>query len=145
MPLLTGSTLVDWISTLAPAPPNLPWPPLRSGPYINEMPDKLITLTMLPGLGFAAEGALDQPSFQVRCRGDQNDQSSAENIAFQIDDAIFNAQYPVSSVDFSNDYDPPLNIVLVTRLSGAPAPLGPPEEPSFRYEYVCTYRCVIGV
>ena len=127
---LTYSTLADWLVSLG-----VDQTVLNQGPFIPKMPDELTTLTLLPGLGYTTEGALDNPSFQVRCRSGQNDQQSAEAAAFDIDSRIFRAQYPIT-VDG-------VRIVVVDRLGGAPAPLGPPDDAE-RIDYVCTYRAVIG-
>jgi hypothetical protein len=119
-----------------PAPPEIGWPPILQGPYIHEMPDRALHVTMLPGLGTAMNGFVDQPTFQVRSRGQANDQADAETLALYIDRAIFLQHFPqvVQGVNF----------LLVARVGGSPAPLGPPEPDSLRYEYTCTYRTVIG-
>jgi Bacteriophage minor capsid protein len=129
--MLTYSTLKDWLETL-----EVDIDRLNQGPFIPSMPDRLITVTMLPGAGYDTdEGALDQPTFQIRCRSAQGDQTSAESDAFEIDKKIFGAPFP-ALVDG-------VRIVLVTRLAGAPAPLGPPDDGD-RFDYVCTYRAVVS-
>ena len=134
---LVLKTLTEWLSSLAPPPPAQPWPDIVSGPFIRDMPDRLVSITLLPGLGYAMEGSVDQPSFQVRARGDQSDQGDAETIAMDIDTAIFVQHFPQVFAD--------TNFLLVTRLAGMPAPLGPPvQNDGMRLEYVCTYRTVIG-
>lgn len=146
MPALTVLTVIDWLSSLAsaaPLPP-IPYPPFLEGPYIREMPDRVIHVTLQPGLGYAFEAAIDQPTFQVRCRSDQNNQPSGEFLAQDLDYRIRNARYP-TEMNFTND-NVSLNtaVQLVTRAAGAPAPLGPPDD-GMRFEYVCTYRCIVGV
>jgi len=146
MPALTVGTLVDWLASLSTLPPTPPisWPAIMMGPYIHEMPDRLITVTLLPGLGYAMEGAVDQPTFQVRVRSDQNNQASGEILAQDIDFRILNAKFPVT-LNFANDLvSIDTKVSLVTRAAGSPAPLGPPDQ-AFRYDYTCTYRAVIGV
>jgi hypothetical protein len=133
--VLTLGTVIDWLSSIAPTPPDPPWPPFMEGPYIHDMPDRVVHVSMLPGLGWAMDGAVDQPSFQVRVRGDQHSQADAENVALQIDQAIYNQHFPQQLNG--------VNFVIVTRQAGTPAPLGPPDD-GFRYEYVCTYRTMIG-
>lgn len=126
----------DWLQSLQPNPPAQQWPPFFTGPYIRDMPDQIVTVSLLPGIGFVMEGTADSPNVQIRTRSAQNDQQSAEDVAFAIDQAIFNTHFPVIFEDTT--------FVLVTRAGGSPVPLGPPDD-AFRYDYVCTYRCVIGV
>lgn len=133
---LTLDMLIAWLASLQPQPPLEPWPSFMHGPYIHEMPDRLITVTMLPGNGFAFEGGADQPTFQVRVRSAQNNQADGEAVANEIDFAIFNQVFPQLVQD--------VKVLLVTRQAGAPAPLGPPDDAN-RFDYVCTYRTVIGV
>lgn len=134
--MLNPTLLMDWLATIVPKSVFPPFPPFEKGPYINAMPDRVVHVSLLPGLGYAMEGAMDQPSFQLRCRGDQQNQDDAAAIAQVLDQAIYAQHFPqvFEGVKFA----------LVTRLSGAPAPLGPPDD-GFRYEYVCTYRTMIGV
>lgn len=133
VPLVTWS---KWLQSLMPPAPQKPWPELNLGPYIPEMPNQLITITPLDGIGFVMEGAGDSPNLQIRVRSEQNDQSSGESVAFAIDTAIYGAHFPVLVDDYK--------ILLVTRLAGQPSPLGPPDD-AYRYDYVCTYRTVTGV
>jgi hypothetical protein len=143
---LTVDALIGWLNSIAPQPPQPPWPSIKAGPYINEMPDRLITVTLLPGLGFSSEGAMDQPTFQVRVRSEQTNQATGELLAQQIDACIFNQHFP-QVIQYQSDELTPTEsttLVLVARLNGAPAPLGPPDD-AYRYDYVCTYRAVVGV
>ncbi len=135
---LTFQTLSDWLTSLGVqfpvnvdgvAAPN-------QGPYIPEEPDKLVTVTMLPGTGYELEGAVDSPSFQLRVRSGQNTQTDAETLALSLDNAILNAKFP-TVIDNTK-------IQVASRLGGAPAVLGPPDD-GFRYDYVSTYRVLIGV
>lgn len=133
MPLPT-QTLIDWLQSLGAADATWTFNP---GPYIPDMPDKLITVTVTDGAGYAAEGALDQPFFQLRTRGNQDDGPGTEAQAFALDAAIAAQRFP-QVIDG-------VSLNLVARTAGAPATLGPPEPDSMRYEYVCTYRVVVGV
>jgi hypothetical protein len=132
---LTLPVLITWLNSIQPNPNSIEWPEFREGPYIHEMPDRLVTVTLLPGPGLSFEGLADQPAFQVRVRSKQNYQIDAETVSLSIDRAIFSQHFPQV---FQG-----VNLMLVTRSAGQPAPLGPPDD-AFRYDYVCTYRTVIG-
>jgi Bacteriophage minor capsid protein len=134
---LGSQEIADWLKSLEPQPPNRPWPPFLIGPYIPEMPAKAVFVTMLDGLGYSMEAMADNPSFQIRVRGDDNDQNGAEELAYAIDAAILAQTFPQTTEDGTN-------LMIVKRLAGSPATLGPPDD-AFRYEYVCSYLAQIGV
>lgn len=128
--MFTYAALSAWITSLG-----VDTGLLNQGPFIPEMPNTLITLTLLSGVGFLNEGDIDSPSFQVRVRGEQNDQASAEALAGDIDGRLFRAVLP-TVVNGTP-------ILLVDRVGGLPSILGPADDGE-RYEYVCTYRLMVG-
>jgi hypothetical protein len=108
---------------------------LNQGPYIPDMPAALVTYTMLPGLGIMLDGAADSIAFQQRVRSEPFDQSGAEKMAYALDTAMLSAQFPVQIAGAL--------ILLVDRSGGQPAPLGPPDNGD-RFDYVSTYRALVG-
>ena len=109
---------------------------INRGPYIPPMPSVLVTFTFVGGAGELSEGALDDQSFQMRVRGDANDQSGPETMARQYDQLLVTA--PIPQVIGS------LNLRAIERTGSAPAPLGPPNDGD-RFEYVSNYRMVVGL
>lgn len=111
-------------------------PLINRGPYIPPMPSVLVTFTFVGGVGLLDEGSLDDQSFQMRVRGDANDQSGPEIMAKQYDTLLLNAPLPmtIGSTRFH----------ALDRTGSAPAPLGPPDDGD-RYDYVSTYRMVVGL
>lgn len=108
---------------------------LNQGPFIPDMPGVMLTLSMLPGLGIMLDGAADSVAFQARARGEPFDQSGVEKMAFALDDAMLGAQFPVQIAG--------AEILLVDRSGGQPVALGPPDNGD-RFDYVCTYRALVG-
>lgn len=134
---LTFDDLSTWLSVLAQgAGVSLP-ANINEGPYVPDMPNKLITITQMSGTGFQNEGALDGPSFQLRVRSAQNDQTSAETLANALDKLIFDQLFPQRLKSGTP-------LLLVSRIGGAPAIMGPPDD-AFRYDYVCNYYAMVGV
>lgn len=136
MPIPTIA-VIDWITG------NLGWDatqetgaPVLIGPYVEKEPDKLVTLTPVPGPGYVLEGAADAGAFQARVRGGQNDQAGAEALAYHLDSLILSAVFPVT---ISGRV-----IIHVHRLGGTPSPLAPTPDDAERFEYVTTYLCIAG-
>lgn len=109
---------------------------INRGPYIPPMPSVLATFTFVGGAGLLDEGSLDDQSFQLRIRGDANDQSGPEIMAKQYDALLLGAPLPmlIGSTRFQ----------ALDRIGSAPAPLGPPDDGD-RFEYVSNYRMVVGL
>lgn len=128
--MLTFPMLKQWLVSLG-ADPEI----IFEGPYVPDMPDRAIIISLLSGAGYTMEGALDNPTFQVRVRATGMKQRAAETLAYQLDQSFFLAPLPVRIGDTS--------IQLVDRVGGTPSPLGPP-DPGDRVEYVCSYRVVVS-
>lgn len=108
--------------------------PVSPGPYVPDMPDRLVVVTVLPGGGLLgnAEPAIARPTFQVRWRGDQNDGGVwVEGFAHTVDKRIITAPMPVL-------FDTGDRIVSVAHVGGLPAPLGS-ESNGDQVEFTCTY------
>lgn len=143
---LSYDDIQGWLSGLITAAGITGFPPFNEGPFIPETPNQLCTVTLSPGAGYQMEGAADQPHFQLRYRSDQGASSSpgrnpvqaaVESNAFALDKLIFQANFP--AVLLSG-----MRLLLVSRVGGAPATLGPPDA-AYRFEYVCNYYAVVGV
>lgn len=140
-PQLTYADLSSWLQGLLSTAGTLAasgFPIFNQGPYIPEMPDELCSITLTGGTGYQLEGAADAPTFQVRVRSAQNHQETAANNAQLLDKLIF---------EFSPS--PPLvlpsgmKLLLVSRVGGGPASIGPPDD-AFRFDYVCNYYAIVG-
>lgn len=108
---------------------------INRGPFIPVMPSKLITFTFAGGAGLLSEGEIDDQTFQVRVRGDANDQSGPESLALQIDKLLLGASLPVTIGS--------TRFLALDRAGSPPTPLGPPDDGD-RFEYVGNYRMVVG-
>jgi minor capsid protein len=108
---------------------------INRGPYIPAMPSKMITFTFAGGAGLLAEGEIDDQTFQVRVRGDANDQSGPEQLANSVDYLLLRASLPVSIGS--------TRFLALDRAGSPPTPLGPPDDGD-RFEYVSNYRLVVG-
>jgi hypothetical protein len=109
---------------------------INRGPFVPQMPSKLVTFTFSGGAGLLAEGMLDDQNFQMRVRGDATDQTGPEDLAKQYDSLIIGGPFPVQIGTTS--------IRVVDRAGSPPTPLAPPDTGE-RYEYISNYRMVVGV
>lgn len=117
--------------------------PVFTGPFIEVMPDRIVTVTITPGTGYSFEGAADQCGFQARVRGKgsanyREAYSDAERMAMALDSLIFSAAFPVVLPDGKL-------IARAYRLGGQPAPLAPAPDDGDRFEFVCNYVVITGV
>lgn len=138
-PQLYYSDLQAWLQSLiTSAGPTVAetFPAFNEGPYIPEMPDELCSVTLTGGTGFQMEGAADAPTFQVRIRSQQNSQGTAERQLNVLDQLIFQAHFPTVLTSG-------LKLLLVSRVGGAPASIGPPDD-AYRFDYVCNYYAIVG-
>lgn len=137
MPLPTGD-FISWILSLGWDDTEEYGAPVRRGPLIRKMPDRLVTTTPVPGPGFVLEAAADAGAFQARVRGAQNDEDDAEKLAYLLDSLILGANFPARTASGQV-------IVHVHRLGGTPSLLTPAPDDADRYEYVTSYLCISGV
>jgi hypothetical protein len=136
MPAATTS-VISWLTGLGWDATEEQGAPIRPGPYIQAMPDRLVTITTTPGPGYGADAALDVSAFQARVRGPQNDPAGAEQLAYQLDTLILNALFPAILGDGTV-------LVHVHRLGSPPQLLSPGPDTGDRYELTCTYLCFAG-
>lgn len=134
---LSFDDITVWLKSLLSEKELSKFPEFREGPYIHETPDRLCTLTLSSGAGYAMEGAADQPQFQIRVRSDQNKQQTASYDINLLDMRIFQARFPTKLASG-------MNLLLVSRVGGSPAPLGPPDA-AYRYDYTGNYAATVGV
>jgi hypothetical protein len=130
VPLPTAS-VIKWLVSLGWDVTEETGAPVKPGPYVPEMPDRLVVITSTPGPGFQLEAAADAQVFQARVRGPQMDQDAAEELAFSLDGLILGASFP-AVVDGRT-------IIHCHRFGGAPAPLTGTPDSGDRYELVCSY------
>ena len=135
MPLPT-TAIIDWITGLGWDATQETGAPVLMGPYVQPEPDKLCTITPVPGPGYMLEAAADAGAFQARVRGGQNDQPGAEALAYQLDSLILGASFP-AVIDGHV-------IIHVHRLGGTPSPLAPNPDDAERYEYITVYIAIAG-
>jgi Bacteriophage minor capsid protein len=141
---LVASDLAAWLNTSP-----IQWPvvpqgssesvvAVRPGPYIDPLPDRLVTVTMRPGAGTLGEEQYeDRPGFQVRSRSAQGFESDGEQIAWAVDRWLRRFLPPV--------FTPGGTLIkAVDRTGGQPATLGPPDN-SMRYVFTCNYIAIVGL
>lgn len=92
-----------------------------------DLPDTVVTLTDTGGYGLETEGALDNPTFQVRCRGPS--QVVARDTAFLIDGFLLDQGEPFSVGDTW--------VLVISRSGGRPSYLITDE--GGRTTYTCNY------
>jgi len=128
---------MDWIVSLGWDNREEAGYPLRPGPEIRDVPDKIVHITGSGGPGYTTEEpATDAWAFQARVRGPSDDPLTAEDAADQLDSLILHASFP-AVIDG-------MKIVHVHRLAGRPAPL-PLDPADRRFEYTCNYVMIAGV
>jgi len=125
---------IQWIENLGWNITQESGAPLFPGPYIQPMPDRIVTLSPAGGPGYVLEGDADSSLIQARTRGGQNDQDDAEQLALALDALIRDASFPVvvNGTTISHCH----------RFGSPPTPLtGTPDDGS-RWEYVASYLFV---
>lgn len=136
MPVPTAS-FIDWITSLGWDARQEKGAPVVAGPRILPSPDRLVTVTPVPGPGYVLEADADACAFQLRTRGPQNDQASAESLAYLLDSLILRAAFPAS-------LDGGQVLIHAHRLGGTPSLLAPGPDAGDRFELTCTYVCIAG-
>lgn len=134
---LSYADISGWLTDLLNGVDTDNFPAFNQGPYIPELPNELVTITLSSGAGYAAEGAIDQTQFQLRVRSEQNSQTTADTQSALLDKLIFEARFPTKLRSG-------MNLLLVSRVGGGPSALGPPDAAQ-RFDYVCSYNATVGV
>jgi hypothetical protein len=134
---LPADDLIAWILSLGWNDTAEYGAPVKRGPRIREMPDRLVSITPTPGPGFVLEAAADAGAFQARVRGAQNDEDDAERLAFLLDSLILGASFPARTGSGQV-------VIHVHRLGGPPSPLSGDPDDGDRYSYICQYIAIAG-
>lgn len=112
-------------------------PQIESGArvFAGREPDvgRAIKITMTGGAGPTMEGLFDSPTFQVWCRGAENNYIDAENIAMEVDSIILASP---TSFDIGE-----VRVDFISRTGGAPQAL-PYADSNDRYIFTCNYYAV---
>lgn len=134
----TVTSVIEWLTGLGWDVTQESGAPLVQGPYIRDEPDRLVTITRVPGPGFVLEALGDAGAFQARVRGPQDHTPAiAEALAYQLDALILGAQFPAVLPDGTV-------LIHVHRLGSGPSPLAGGPDDGDRYELTCTYLCIAG-
>jgi hypothetical protein len=101
--------------------------------YIDQMPDtgRVIFITMQPGPGLELEGLLDNPAFNIQCRGAERDYEDAEAIALEVDSIIL--EYGHLGFEMSD-----VVVQMMDRTGGAPQQINIADRAS-RFAFSCNY------
>ncbi|MGW1676032.1 phage tail terminator protein [Saccharopolyspora sp. NPDC002376] len=126
----TTTNIITWLQALGVEVPLFP-----GTQRIPEMPDRIAVVTPLPGMGLSLEGIADTPGFQLRCRGAQMSADDCEAIAYDADQRIRGADFPVTLGA--------VQLTAVARSGGRPALLSSVPDSANRTEMVCTYLTTI--
>lgn len=101
---------------------------------LPPMPNKVVVITQYGGPGFSEDGVFDNVSYQMRCRGGQNNPLSAEQMAWDLDGLLVPppASRPLAPGLVGSQF-----VSRVTRAGGPPSFLL--LDTSRRTHFVCSY------
>lgn len=133
MPTFTSNqfTTADAVTFFQGLHPDLAEVDFFPGPYIEDIPHQIVTVTLVSGAGFSHEGVTDDKVFQVRARGLDHDPGSAEALALYIDEAVLKADVPT---DVGTK-----RVVACYRFGNPPSPLSATPDNAHRWEYIANY------
>jgi hypothetical protein len=123
----TAQKLKDWLSGV-----------IESGApiIIGRVPDsgRFIKITLGGSAGgLQVEGLFDAPTFQIQCRGGENNYEDAEAIAYEIDSVMIGAPNNFMMGD--------VYVQTISRVGGAPQSLQLTDAQS-RYVFTCNYYAI---
>lgn len=104
--------------------------------FFDRIPDngRFIKITIGNSVrGLENEGLFDTPTFQIQCRGAENNYEDAENIAFEIDSLILGSSNNIMVGD--------CYVQVISRVGGAPAALQL-QDPQSRHVFTCNYYAI---
>lgn len=128
---LTTAKIVEYVRSLITSDARV------VGGRIPEVPNRIIAVQMGAGPGLAMEGLFDTMTFQVTCRGAENNLSDAETMALEVDGILTgrDSRLKVKSENFMIDN---VYVSQCTRSGGSPSQLSMIDSQS-RYTFTCNY------
>lgn len=120
--------IVDWLQTQRPDYE------YTTGPKVPETPDRLVIITRTGGGPLMFDGAIDEPGFQVRVRGEQFDGNSAEDTAIDLDTLIIGSQM----------FDLPDGTPVLEIIRSGSTPEAVLVDDADRTTYTCNYVARVG-
>lgn len=133
---ITTTKIADWLR-----------PQVTSGARVitgrlPDMPNRAIGIIMGSGPGLDMEGLFDIISFQITCRGGEQNLDDAEQIALEVDDILIGKGELFGSENFmvgiESEDDPGVYVSQIGRTGGSPSQLTLPDSQS-RFTYTCNY------
>jgi hypothetical protein len=104
--------------------------------YYDRTPDTGRCIRIIPGGsagGLQMDGLFDAPTFQIQCRGGENNYEDAEAIAYEIDNVFLNSSNNIMVGD--------CYVQVIDRIGGAPQNLQI-RDPESRFVFTCTYYAI---
>ena len=101
---------------------------------VPQTPNRVIGVQMQGGPGLVFEATYDVVTFQITCRGAENNLDDAERIALEVDNVILNAP---ANFEIGVDGNS-VNCNDLGRTGGSPAQL-PMSDPNSRWVFTCNY------
>lgn len=105
---------------------------VASPPVIPDSPDRIVVVTLLPGIGHDHEKAFEVRTFQLRARSIQNIPEQAEEDLMGIDTLLNSMRMPWRPDG--------AHVIELGWTGGGPSPL-PTDDSANRYSWVCSYYC----
>lgn len=138
---LTTTKLCDWLR-----------PQITTGARVipgklSDTPNRVISIVMATGPGLGMEGLFDVVTFQVSCRGGENNLDDAETMALEVDDILTGRSLGnlYKSENFMINVEPTDGVVDVGvyvsqmgRTGGRPSQLTLVDSQS-RFTFTCNY------
>ena len=131
---LTNKMLREWLT-----------PKLESGAKVisgrlPDQPNRVISLQMQGGPGLSMDGLFDILTFQVLCRGGEDNFDDAEGIALEVDNILIGrTQHLVENFEISNPSGSDSVYVSGIGRTGGPPQQLPIIDSVSRFVFTCTY------
>lgn len=102
---------------------------------LPDMPNRAVSIVRGPGTGLSHEGLFDMVTFQVSCRGGEQNLDDAETIAYDVDDILTGRSTSKSENFFIT---PEIYVSQLGRVGGGPSQLTITDSQS-RFVFTCNY------
>lgn len=132
----TNADACAWLKSLSPLLADTNLVAVFPGPYVADMPDRIVTVTEVPGPGLKHEGALDDKAYQLRSRGMAGSFEDAQELANFIDQKVLGNSGAAEIGE--------RRIVTVRRLGGAPTTVPGSPDTGRRWEFLATYMMTVN-